>query len=152
MSTTKELTKEEDEDYEKSSSESSSEKKESQKDDESEKVFITEKIKRIFRLFDMDKDELINMEEMRTIFQQMGQEPTEDELIDMLVEVDEDQNGTIEIDEFKKLIEKMMEDSDDLVMEAFKVFDKDQDGHISPNEFREVMAKLGENITDDEMT
>ena len=28
-------------------------------------------------------------------------------------------------DEFKKMIDKMMEDSDDLVIEAFKVFDKD---------------------------
>ena len=43
----------------------------------------------------------------------------------MLVEVDEDQNGTIEIGEFKKMIDKMIEDSDDLVIEAFKVFDKD---------------------------
>ena len=58
----------------------------------------------------------------------MGQEPTKEELIDMLVEVDEDQNGTIEIEEFKKMIDKMIEDSDDLVMEAFKVFDKNQDG------------------------
>ena len=69
----------------------------------------------------------------------------------MLVEVDEDQNGTIEIDEFKKLIDKMMEDSDDLVIEAFKVFDKDQDGKITHTEFKEVMAQLGENITDDEL-
>ena len=43
----------------------------------------------------------------------------------MLVEVDEDQNGTIEIDEFKHMIDKMLDDSDDLVIEAFKVFDKD---------------------------
>ena len=83
----------------------------------------------------MDQDELINMDEMRNIFRQIGQNPTEDELIDMLVEVDEDQNGTIEIEEFKKLIDKMMEDADDLVIEAFKVFDKDQDGKITPDEF-----------------
>ena len=41
----------------------------------------------------------------------------------MLVEVDEDQNGTIELKEFKKMIDKMIEDSDDLVIEAFKMFD-----------------------------
>ena len=55
----------------------------------------------------------------------MGQDPTEDELIDMLVEVDEDKNGTIEIEEFKKMIDKMLEDADDLILEAFKVFDRD---------------------------
>ena len=43
----------------------------------------------------------------------------------MLVEVDADGNGTIEIDEFKLMIDKMKEDQDDLVIEAFKVFDRD---------------------------
>ena len=52
--------------------------------------YISEKMQHIFNMFDQDKDELINMDELRGIFNQMGQEPTEDELIDMLVEVDED--------------------------------------------------------------
>ena len=80
------------------------------------------------------------MVELATIFRQMGQEPSEDELIDMLVEVDEDQNGTIEVEEFKRLLDKMIEDSDDLVIEAFKVFDKDQDGKINLTEFKSVMV------------
>ena len=87
--------------------------------------YISDKIRKIFKMFDQDNDDLISIDEMRTIFRQMGQDPTEDELIDMLVEVDEDQNGTIELKEFKKMIDKMIEDSDDLVIEAFKMFDKD---------------------------
>ena len=113
--------------------------------------YISEKMKNIFKMFDQDDDELINMEEMRGIFNQMGQDPSEDELIDMLVEVDEDQNGTIEIEEFKVMIDKMMEDSDDLVIEAFKVFDADQDGKIKKAEFTNVMMKLGENLTEKEI-
>ena len=81
----------------------------------------------------------------------MGQDPSEDELIDMLVEVDEDQNGTIEIEEFKVMIDKMIEDSDDLVIEAFKVFDADQDGKIKKEEFTNVMMSLGENLTPKEI-
>ena len=113
--------------------------------------YISEKMKNIFKMFDQDDDELINMEEMKGIFNQMGQDPSEDELIDMLVEVDEDQNGTIEIEEFKVMIDKMMEDSDDLVIEAFKVFDADQDGKIKKAEFTNVMMKLGENLTEKEI-
>ena len=113
--------------------------------------YVSEKMKNIFNMFDQDKDELISMEEMRGIFKQMGQDPSEDELIDMLVEVDEDQNGTIEIEEFKAMIDKMMEDSDDLVIEAFKVFDADQDGKIKKGEFTKVMMQLGENLTPHEI-
>ena len=69
----------------------------------------------------------------------------------MLVEVDEDQNGTIEVEEFKKLLDKMLDDSDDLIIEAFKVFDKDGDGKVLPHEFREVMNNLGEALTDEEL-
>ena len=45
------------------------------------------------------------------------------------------------------MIDKMIEDSDDLVIEAFKVFDKDQDGKITHDEFSQVMNSLGENLT-----
>ena len=51
---------------------------------------VNKKVKAIFKMFDQDNDDLINMDELREIFRQMGQDPTEDELIDMLVEVDED--------------------------------------------------------------
>ena len=49
------------------------------------------------------------------------------------------------------MIDKMMEDSDDLVIEAFKVFDADQDGKIKKAEFTNVMMKLGENLTEKEI-
>ena len=118
---------------------------------EGQNNYISDKMVNIFKMFDQDRDDLINMDEMRKIFRQMGQDPTEDELIDMLVEVDEDQNGTIEIEEFKAMIDKMMEDSDDLVIEAFKVFDADQDGKIKKGEFMNVMMQLGENLTEQEI-
>ena len=72
---------------------------------------VTEKeMKEIFDMFDQDKDGEIDMEELRRIFRQMGQDPSQDELIDVLVEVDADGNGIIEYDEFKLMIEKMKED------------------------------------------
>ena len=69
----------------------------------------------------------------------------------MLVEVDEDKNGTIEIEEFKKMIDKMLEDADDLILEAFKVFDRDGNGLISAAQLRHVMTNLGEKLTDEEV-
>ena len=49
------------------------------------------------------------------------------------------------------MIDKMMEDSDDLVIEAFKMFDADQDGKIKKAEFTNVMMQLGEDLTPHEI-
>ena len=87
-------------------------------------------MREIFNMFDQDKDGEIDMDELRRIYRQMGQDPSTDELIDVLVEVDGDGNGIIEYEEFRIMIERMVEDQEDLVIEAFKVFDKDQDGKI----------------------
>ena len=108
-------------------------------------------MREIFNMFDQDKDGEIDMDELRRIFRQMGQDPSTDELIDVLVEVDGDGNGIIEYEEFRIMIERMVEDQEDLVIEAFKVFDKDQDGKIQIGEFGVVMKQLGENITDEEV-
>ncbi|MCL7045820.1 hypothetical protein MKW94_008680 [Papaver nudicaule] len=81
------------------------------------------------------------------------QNPTEDELQDMMNEVDADQNGSIDFPEFLGLMTRKMKDTDleDYLTEAFKVFDKDQNGFISVAEFRHVLADLGGDMTDKEV-
>ena len=34
--------------------------------------YISDKIRKIFKMFDQDNDDLISIDEMRTIFRQMG--------------------------------------------------------------------------------
>ena len=70
----------------------------------------------------------------------MGQNPTEDELLALVMEVDINGDGTIDFDEFvgmmKKKANKADQESD--LMDAFKIFDKDRDGFIDLKELREV--------------
>ncbi|KAF5206380.1 Calmodulin-related protein [Thalictrum thalictroides] len=106
-----------------------------------------------FNLFDKDGDGCITIDELATVIRSLDQNPTEEELLDMINEVDVDGNGTIEFEEFLNLMAKKMKetDADEELKEAFKVFDKDQNGYISATELRHVMINLGEKLTDEEV-
>ena len=75
----------------------------------------------------------------------LGQNPTEAELRDMINEVDEDGNGTIDFPEFLTMMVRMTRDLDAEaeIKEAFKELDKDGNGYISAAELRHVMTSLG---------
>jgi calmodulin len=77
----------------------------------------------------------------------------ETELRDMVNEVDQDGNGTIEFNEFLQMMSKKMKDADgeEELKEAFRVFDKNNDGLISSNELRHVMTSLGERLSEEEV-
>ena len=47
-----------------------------------------------------------SLQELATVMRSLGQNPTEAELQDMINEVDEDGNGTIEFDEFLVMMSK----------------------------------------------
>lgn len=106
-----------------------------------------------FCLFDKDGDGCITIEELATVIRSLGQNPSSEELHDMISEVDVDGNGTIEFAEFLNLMARKMKETDaeEELKEAFKVFDKDQNGYISASELRHVMINLGEKLTDEEV-
>lgn len=109
--------------------------------------------KEAFSLFDKDGDGCITTKELGTVMRSLGQNPTENELQDMITEVDADGNGTIDFAEFLKLMSKKLKDTDteEELREAFKVFDKDGNGFISAAELRHVMTNLGEKLTPEEV-
>ncbi|KAJ8765432.1 hypothetical protein K2173_013190 [Erythroxylum novogranatense] len=112
-----------------------------------------EEFREAFCLFDKDGDGCITVDELATVIRSLDQNPTEEELHDMISEVDADGNGTIEFLEFLDLMAKKMKETDaeEELKEAFKVFDKDQNGYISATELRHVMINLGEKLTDEEV-
>lgn len=106
-----------------------------------------------FNLFDKDGDGTISTAELGTVMRSMGQNPTEQELTEMISEVDNDDSGSIEFPEFLKLMTEKMASSDPEqdMRDAFKVFDKNGDGVITATELRYVMTNLGEKMTDEEI-
>ena len=54
-----------------------------------------------FSLFDKDGDGHVTIDELRTIFSTLGQNPSDEELHGMIAEVDNDGNGQMEFEEVR---------------------------------------------------
>ena len=106
-----------------------------------------------FALFDKNGDGCISVVELGTVMRNIGQNPTDSELRDMINEVDVDGNGTLEFEEFCNLMARQMKDSnqENELEERFKLFDRDGNGLIDRDELQQVMRQLGEKLTDDEI-
>ena len=109
--------------------------------------------KEAFQIFDKDGDGSITTKELGTVMRSLGQNPSDDEIRQMIIDVDEDKSETIDFKEFLGLMAKKMKenDSEDELIEAFKVFDRDGNGKISAHELRYVMLSSGEDLTEQDI-
>ena len=78
----------------------------------------------------------------------MGFRPTEEELVDLLHEVDEDGSGEIEFGEFCQLCATFLVEDPDIdtlkkeLKDAFRVYDKEGKGFITTETLRELIGEL----------
>merc|ERR1719389_1239276 len=68
--------------------------------------------KEAFALFDKDGDLTISSDELGTVMRSLGQKPTKREVEAMIREVDDNNDGTIDFDEFKVLMQMQMTETD----------------------------------------
>jgi len=106
-----------------------------------------------YKLFDRDGDDLVTWQELGNVMRSLGQNPTEDELKDMVKEADDNGNGYVDFDEFLVTMAKKVKEADsgDEFREAFRIFDTQGDGFISAEKLKHVATTLGETLTDDEI-
>ncbi|KAJ2846793.1 hypothetical protein IWW36_004174, partial [Coemansia brasiliensis] len=107
-----------------------------------------------FALFDKDNNGVITRNELSILMRSLNHNPTEEEINDMINEVDENGDGSIDFPEFVAMMARKPMSSEgpaDEILEAFRVFDKNNDGVISAEELRQVMNSLGEKLTDAEI-
>mmetsp|Transcript_25911 Transcript_25911/g.55467 ORF Transcript_25911/g.55467 Transcript_25911/m.55467 type:complete len:150 (+) Transcript_25911:137-586(+) len=110
--------------------------------------------KQAFSLFDKDGDGTIDSEELGTVLRSLGNQPTEEEVEDMIREADKDGNGIIDFAEFIEMmpLQERDDNAEEEMMDAFRVFDADGSGSITAEELRQIFVNLGEHLTDEEIS
>ena len=113
----------------------------------------TKELKEAFTMFDRDKDGLINYNELGNVLKSQGFSPTNQELLEMIADVDENEDDKINFEEFLILMHSRLKKADieNELNEAFSVFDKNDSGIISVREFKRIMKSLGDKIYDEEV-
>ncbi|KAI6237232.1 Calmodulin [Aphelenchoides besseyi] len=100
-----------------------------------------------FMMFDKDGNGTISTKELGVAMRSLGQNPTEQEILEMINEVDIDGNGQIDV-----MMKRMMKETDsEMIREAFRVFDKDGNGVITAQEFRYFMIHMGQQFSEQEV-
>ena len=91
------------------------------------------------RKYLQDGSGTISNKELLGVMRSMGQNPTEDELQALVMEVDVNGDGTIDFQEFLGMMEKNNKDGDGEesgLKEAFQIFDRDKNGYIDMKELK----------------
>ena len=105
-------------------------------------------LKICFGMFDVKKQDYLGADDLDDILRAMGIPPSNEELQEILLEIDEDGSGEIEFGEFCQLCAKfLIEEPDDETMkaelkEAFRVYDKEANGFITTDQLREIIAEV----------
>lgn len=108
-----------------------------------------ENLWKAFSIFDADGSGAISIEELEMVMKSLGQNPSSIELRDLIKEVDVDNSGSIDFEEFKALMIAREGDRQSRLKLAFSVFDKDNNGQITADEMRSVMSQF--ELTDSEL-
>lgn len=128
---------------------------------------IVKELTAIFKVFDKDGDGKISKSELGVVLRSLGDDMSDDELDEVIVKVDGDGDGLIDLQEFIRFhTRKTASENDEIartasksrdgarsseeefaLRAAFDVFDVDKNGFISAEELQRVMWSLGDKKT-----
>jgi len=102
-----------------------------------------------FQVMDKDKDGVVNKEDLKTTFSEMGRAATEEDFDSMIADSPNPINFTTLLSMFASR-SSGEQDDDDVIISAFKTFEA-KPGQIDPKEFRSMLKAFGDKFTDAEV-
>jgi len=116
----------------------------------------TESMKKVFSTFDPDKTGFVGNDKIPDILQQFGAEYDEDELESRIDDVDKEEAGKVNFEQFVEIVMTFLGDDDDEAMneelkEAFRLYDKEGVGYITTQILKEIMKELDPKLTKNDL-
>ena len=107
-----------------------------------------EDFKSVFEMFDLDNGGSISVDELKSVMFTLGQNPTDEEIKQMMEEADDDKSGEIDFKEFAILMAARLNDKEqhEELEEVFNLFDKNGDEIIDYRDLKEIFVELGTEI------
>jgi len=115
---------------------------------------MTQELEEAWNLYTKGGDQIFSRD-IGHVLRILGQNPTEDQIVGMVMKANCDWDGMMTKTDFLTAGMDILKSSFDLtddVKAAFKVFDHNNDGNISRTELKEAMVNFGTRCTDEEFT
>ena len=112
-----------------------------------------EELKEAFSLFDTDGSGSIDAKELKAAMRALGFQVKKADVRKMIADIDKDDSGTIDFQEFVDMMTGKMSERDgkEEVAKVFALFDHEGAGKIGFRDLKRVVTELGESISDEEM-
>lgn len=104
----------------------------------------------VFEQIDENKDGELSREELKTMFETLESDVSEEELTDIMTELDSDNDGLVNRKEFRKWYVQSETHFKDSVKHIFDKYDEDNSGTISRPEFRVLLDEIDQRISPEE--
>lgn len=105
--------------------------------------------KEAFTMIDQNRDGIIDIEDLKDMYSNLGRIPPDAELNEMLKEAPGPLNFTMFLNLFGEKLSGT--DPEDTLRNAFSMFDDDGKGHIPEEYLKDLLSNMGDNFTADEI-
>jgi len=110
---------------------------------------IMQEMKEAFTMIDQNRDGIIDIEDLKDMYSNLGRIPPDSELNEMLKEAPGPLNFTMFLNLFGEKLSGT--DPEDTIRQAFSMFDAEGKGFIPEEYLKDLLANMGDNFTDEEI-